>query len=67
MSDVVEIKKEKSALDLAKEEVAKELKAEAVKKLKKKLEEKAKAQLILKNIEHELEDLIKEIESGDCY
>ena len=55
----------KSVLDEAKEEFDKEQRHKAVSKIKIKLKEKASAELTLKNIERELEDLMEQIEQGD--
>lgn len=55
----------KSIWDLAIKELMGEQEKEAIRKIKAKLKERAKAELILKNIDRELQDLKEQIENGD--
>jgi hypothetical protein len=57
----------KTPLMIAQEEIEKEDSAKAVELLKKKLKEKKIAELALKNIEREIEDLNDRINQGDVY
>ena len=62
---VENLKTEKTALQLAEEEIAKEKKDKAVLMLKEKLRERDKAKLMLENIEREIQDLNEQIKQGD--
>lgn len=55
----------KTILAQAKEEFDKEQNEKVVKMLKIKLKEKSAAELALKNIDREIEDLVQQMEQGD--
>ncbi len=65
MSDVTKLDNTKTPMELAKEELAKEMADKAVKLIKKKLADLKAAELVVKNIEREIKDLEDRIEQGD--